>query len=431
MTRPAAIILTCLLACGSVAFSAERNPPPEFESGHQLPTITQPAARAQALEYVDLGVLVLALAAGSYLALRLRSRRGLLVLMILSIGYFGFYRQGCICPIGAIQNVALTVFENDYAIPLTAGAFFLLPLAFALLSGRTFCASVCPLGGLQDLVSLHPVKLPAHLQHALGMLPFVYLALAVLFAATGSAFIICQYDPFVGFFRLGGSLEMILLGALMLVIGLFIARPYCRFVCPYGALLGLLSRLSWRHVTITPTQCIQCRLCENACPFGAINPPRPPLSPRRRSEGRWLLAVLLVLAPVLSAGGAWGGRALAPAMARMHPTTRLAQQVYLEDAGKITWTTNASIAFRDSGVSTQDLYAQADIVAGRFSLGCTIIGGVLGLLLACKLISLTIRRTSADYTIDRGRCLSCGRCMRYCPMEQNRLKKLHGEAPGL
>ena len=55
---------------------------------------------------------------------------------------------------------------------------------------------------------VRPVKVPGWLEHALGLIPYVYLGAAVLFAATGSAFVICQYDPFVSFFRLGGSQRM-------------------------------------------------------------------------------------------------------------------------------------------------------------------------------------------------------------------------------
>jgi polyferredoxin len=65
---------------------------------------------------------------------------------------------------------------------------------------------------------------------------------------------------------------MLVVGGAVLVLSTFIGRPYCRFLCPYGVLLGWLSRLSWSGVTITPDECVVCRLCEDACPFGAIEP---------------------------------------------------------------------------------------------------------------------------------------------------------------
>jgi polyferredoxin len=87
-------------------------------------------------------------------------------------------------------------------------AFFMLPIAFSLFAGRTFCAGVCPHGALQDLVLIKPLQVPAPLEHARHItlhLP----GSGVLFAATGSAFIICQFDPFVPIFRMNGRTLMV------------------------------------------------------------------------------------------------------------------------------------------------------------------------------------------------------------------------------
>ena len=109
--------------------------------------------------------------------------------------------------------------DHSYAVPLGVTAFFVLPLVFALFAGRTFCAAVCPHGALQDLVLLKPVKVPPWLEQALSVLPYIYLGAGVLFAATGSAFIICQYDPFVPIFRMSGRSLMVLSGAALAPAG--------------------------------------------------------------------------------------------------------------------------------------------------------------------------------------------------------------------
>jgi NosR/NirI family nitrous oxide reductase transcriptional regulator len=285
-----AAFLTVLLAAGAETQGEIRFPPPEFETGYQFPETTTPAPQAVWREYLDAGVLVFALLLASHLVFVRRSRRAAFVLMIAALLYFGFVRDGCICPIGAIQNVTLTVFDSSYAIPIAAAVFFVVPLVFTLFCGRVFCGAVCPLGAIQDAVLIHPVTVPRWLESGLRLLAYAYLGAAVLFAATGSAFIICRYDPFVGFFRMGGNWNILLVGVCLLLIGLFIGRPYCRFLCPYGVILRNLSRLSKRRVTITPSECIQCRLCENACPFGAIREPTgdwPRGSTRSPNEG-WL-----------------------------------------------------------------------------------------------------------------------------------------------
>ena len=133
--------------------------------------------------------------AGAYLVHTKRRRLYVFLLMLCSLIYFGFYRKGCVCAIGAIQNVSLGFFDASYAIPLSVLAFFLLPLVFTLFFGRVFCGGVCPLGAIQDLFLIKPIPVPFWLRQALSLLAYLYLGAAVLFAAMGSAFIICEYDP--------------------------------------------------------------------------------------------------------------------------------------------------------------------------------------------------------------------------------------------
>jgi polyferredoxin len=117
-----------------------------------MPSPTVPGPRQDIYEYIDAVVLLAALGISSYLILKKRSRRAIFVLMVFSLIYFGFWREGCVCPIGAIQNIILSFFDAGYAVPITVAAFFLLPLLFTLFFGRTFCAAVCPLGAVQDFV---------------------------------------------------------------------------------------------------------------------------------------------------------------------------------------------------------------------------------------------------------------------------------------
>src|ERR1035437_1720250 len=200
-------LMICLLG-GFVmdAYSQQqRFSKPEFQTGYQILTTQQPAPRGPFMEYVDLFVLIAVMSLTMWLIFRKRSRKGILWLSVFSLVYFGFYRNGCICSIGAIQNVSLALFGNDYSISYTVLAFFILPLLVALAVGRVFCASSCPLGAIQDLVIVKPLKMAPWLQKTLSLFPFVYLGLAVLYAATGTDFIICRFDPFVGIFRMGAE----------------------------------------------------------------------------------------------------------------------------------------------------------------------------------------------------------------------------------
>ena len=440
MRRSVPILVALFLMPAASALGAERFALPKFKSGYELPPLEVPPASADALEYLDVAALAAALALASYLALRTRSRRALWVLMAASLAYFGFYRGGCICSIGAIQNVALALLDSGYAIPFAAVAFFVIPLAVTLLFGRTFCAAVCPLGALQDIVAVRPVRVPAWLDHGLGLLAYVYLGAAVLFAATGAAFLICEYDPFVAIFRLvpftrpnammeafGGSTGMLVLGAGFVLVGLFIARPYCRWLCPYGAILRLLSRASKWHVTITPDECVHCTLCEDACPFNAIQKPTTDLPRPDRLIDRRRLALLLILVPLLLAAGGCFGLYLGEPFSHVHFTVQQAERVRLEETGQITGTDDISDAFYKTQRPREELYAEADAIRGRFDIGGTLLGVWVGLVVAVKLIHLSVYRTRTDYEPDRATCLSCGRCFKHCPVERKRLKTLKGE----
>jgi NosR/NirI family nitrous oxide reductase transcriptional regulator len=417
------IAIALVLILGSLSLAGTiRFPPPEFESGYELPGTTTPGPREGIYEYIDTVVLLLALGLSSYLVLKKRRRKAIFALTVFSLIYFGFYRRGCICSIGAIQNIVLSFFDPGYAVPFVALFFFLLPLVFTLFFGRTFCAAVCPLGAIQDVVLLRPVSVPGWLENGLRLLAYIYLGAAVLFAATGSAFIICRYDPFVSFFRLSGNINVLILGACFLIVGVFVGRPYCRFICPYGVILRQLSRISKWRVTITPDECIKCRLCEDSCPFGAVKKPveQWPAKEYHRSKKR--LALLMVLLPILIFFGGWAGYALRTTTAKMHATVRLAERVRLEETGKVEGTTDASDAFRATGMETTELYDDASNIRARFGLGGWIFGGFVGLVIGMKLIGVSLWRQRTDYEADRASCLACGRCFEYCPREHLRRK---------
>ena len=269
----AALVGLCLVGASATAWAAERFPPPDFQTGHALPVMAEPSARTGAAGWFDVGLLALALGVQTWLVLRRRSRTGVAWTTVIWLAYFGFYRGGCVCPIGATQNVALGLADNAYAIPVVVIAIFMLPILFALFFGRVFCGGVCPLGAIQEVVLIRPVRVPGWLAAGLGVLPWAYLGLAVLLAATDSLFVICRYDPFVSLFRFTGSAGLLIYGGTLLAAATVVARPYCRFLCPYGVLLGLCSRVAWRGPSITPDECIGCRLCKDACPVDAIQAP--------------------------------------------------------------------------------------------------------------------------------------------------------------
>jgi NosR/NirI family nitrous oxide reductase transcriptional regulator len=412
------LILVILFIWHSILFAQERFPRPEFESGYTFPTNQLLNPRGPLWEYMDVAVLVATLIVCSWLALKRRSRQGLLWASVFSLAYFGFYRQGCICSVGSIQNVALALFNDNYAIPFSALLFFIIPLIFALLSGRVFCSGVCPLGAIQEVTGFRQVKVPKSIETILTSLPFVYLGLSILFASTGSQFIICRYDPFVGIFRLDAPYTMIIFGSLLLVAGIFVNRPYCRYLCPYGVILGFFSRFSVKHLSVTPAECINCRLCETVCPYDAIRASDPktkeqdiPLTGQRRSYS------YLLIIPVMAVAGAVLFYNLAPALSVVNRNVSLAKEIRLEKEKGIKAVSKGALTYMESGKSENDLYKEEAFVVNRFRRSSPWVGLFLGLSLSIGFYSSSFRERRTEYRPDRGKCVSCGKCFKYCPVK--------------
>ncbi|WP_461643280.1 4Fe-4S binding protein [Labilibaculum euxinus] len=401
------------------AFSQQqRFPKPEFESGYTQPVTSMPVPRDGMFALLDVLVLIAALSLITWFILKKRSRTGVVAVSIFSILYFGFFREGCVCSVGSVQNVVLALFNPGYHIPLSALAFFVIPLIYTLFFGRTFCAGVCPLGAVQDVFLMRPVTLKKWLQKVLGLIPFIYLGLSVLYAATATDFIICRYDPFVGIFRFNATFFMFAIGAAFLLISIFIARPYCRFFCPYGVILNLVSRVSKNHLTITPSNCIQCKLCENSCPLDAINKPVEvkQMEDKRSATRRFILLSLII--PALMIVGGWTGANFHENLAKVNSKVRLADEMLHFDSKTMKESLEIE-GFRTSGKSVEQLYLEASNIVKQFYYGGWILGAFIGLVIGLALSGLSTYRYREDYTPDKGDCVSCARCLKYCPVEKD------------
>jgi len=411
------LFLLITLLMGNL-FAQDRFPKPEFETDYYQPQTTTPLPDSQLFNYLDVFLLVIGMSLAAYFSLKSRSRRGIFIISLLSVLYFGFFRKGCVCSVGSLQNFALALGNSGYVLPVLVGAVFILPLLFSLFFARSFCSSVCPLGAIQDLLVLKPLKLPSALSKVLSFLPYLYLGFAVLLAFTNSGFIICRYDPFINIFRLSGDFNKIIYTGAFLILCVLIARPYCRFLCPYGVLLGWMSGLSSRHVTITPTECIQCKLCENSCPFDAIEKPSPEKVPETRTAGTKRVGILLLLIPLIIFVSGFALSRLDNILARANPTVRLAEQIRLEDEGVVKETTLESRTFRSQEKTGEQLANESQNIVAQFRIGGWILGAFLGLTFSLKLFGLSVRRKREDYEPNPQHCFSCGRCWESCPVDR-------------
>lgn len=416
------IVLFALFSVSSLySTGQQRFPHPEFETNYQFPEISSPQARLLLYSYLDVVVLLAMLVLMTWFVLKKRSRLAVFWLSLVAIAYFGFWKKGCVCSIGAIQNVSLGIADPAFIVPVTTLLLFLLPLVFALFFGRVFCSGVCFMGALQDLVIVKPQKLTPWLNTALGTIPYLYLGFTILFAATHTDFLICRFDPFIGFFRFSTNLSMYIFGAAILISGMFIARPYCRFICPYGVLLQWASWLSRWKIRITPAECINCHLCANSCPVDAIQIPNPEVKPEKAGPKKLLIHILTLPLIMLACGFLFSF--LSKPLETLNPSVELSLKI---ESRQNTQNPEKDIyldAFYASGTSKDDLKMESIRIQKQFDIGCWILGLFLGLALGIGFIKLSRVSKTNTYIPDQGKCVACARCYKYCPVDNPTLIK--------
>jgi ferredoxin len=309
---------------------------------------------------------------------------------------------------------------------------FLLPIVFALLFGRVFCAGVCPLGALQELVNIKNFRLARSVSVTLSVIPWIYLAFTILYAATRSQFLICRLDPFVGIFRLGGDLGMITFGAVLLLMSVFIGRPFCQFLCPYGALLSVFSSLSWKQLEITEKGCINCALCGKSCPVDAIRAPQVSKTKEERRKGVNRIIFFAILLPLLTVAGAMLLGSQSDALSLAHKDVYLYELLLQQErlrvdasAGMVQPEMDVPLeveTFNALGGDMEELKAKVDDVRRDYTFYAYLAGALIGFIIGFKLLKLSLKRSRKTYEVSSARCTMCGKCFNYCPQNLN-LKK--------
>jgi polyferredoxin len=186
-----------------------------------------------------------------------------------------------LCPFGGIESAFTLISTGAMIQRIYLSSFILLAavLITAILFRRAFCGYICPLGTLQEIFSRlgrrifkRAYRLPAAVDRPARWLKYVVLVVVVIGSARTADLIIRPYDPWAAYHHLAsnelwlefswgvGVLIATLLGAVVF------NRVFCKYLCPMGALLGLLSFLSWTRVRRRPETCIQCGRCDQICP---------------------------------------------------------------------------------------------------------------------------------------------------------------------
>jgi len=267
-------------AGGAPAAARVASPPSRAPSRSKLPLVRRPADNAQFLRRsVQTAFLLLNLWIGAafYLFVRHHETGGATLLVARPPGVEGWL------PIAALMNLKYTVLTGS--LPETHVAGLLLLVGFLVISfflRKAFCAWLCPVGTISEWLWLGGEAAfgrtwlpPRWIDIPLRSLKYVLLglfgyAVASMSTADIRAFLDGPYGTIadvkmLNFFRHLGQTAAIVIGALLLV-SVVVKNAWCRYLCPYGALMGLAALLSPLGIRRHANVCLDCAKCAKACP---------------------------------------------------------------------------------------------------------------------------------------------------------------------
>ena len=191
------------------------------------------------------------------------------------------------CPIGSLQGFLSGL---KFRFPYYVLGFLLF---FGALLGRAVCGFLCPFGFLQEL--LHKIPFPIKKNHFQGDRPLRWLKYAVLlllviilplFFALTPFFCkyLCPAGTLAGILltlrdgmlraQLGGIfLWKIIVLAAVIGLCLIVFRPFCKYLCPLGAIYGFFNRIALYRMDLDADRCVSCGKCKKVCPMG-VDPVR-------------------------------------------------------------------------------------------------------------------------------------------------------------
>jgi len=187
-------------------------------------------------------------------------------------------------PIAALLGIKEWLFSGNLnPIHPAAVVILLSAMLVSLLLRRSFCSWICPIGTVEELLwkrgfSLFKrnIRLPKWLDNILRSPKYLLLAFFIYFIFVKMpieqviGFIASDYNKIadarlLDFFLNLTGLPLIFI-LVLLLLSLPIRNPFCRFLCPYGALLGLFAIFSPAKVTRDNTTCVACGVCSQFCP---------------------------------------------------------------------------------------------------------------------------------------------------------------------
>lgn len=186
-----------------------------------------------------------------------------------------------ICPFGGVVTFYEFITTGKLVQKIHESSLVIMGISafLAILFGPVICGWVCPLGSIQDLFNSFGKKIykkkfnnfvPEALDKKLRYLRYVVLIAVVVATAVSAKLLFSNIDPYYALFNFwSGEVAISSIAILLLTLGasLFVARPWCKYLCPFGALIGLSNKIKIFKIKRNNSTCISCGACDRVCPM--------------------------------------------------------------------------------------------------------------------------------------------------------------------
>jgi polyferredoxin len=214
------------------------------------------------------GLLAFAALAWLWYSGRFTRRRALPFLIVSAL--LGFLVFAPVFP----YQLQMVVLGNAAALgsplPMAIGGLLLF-IVLALVLGRVICGQVCPAGAVQELMYLLPAKKRGRAESRVPVAVRAGVFVVFLAAGLGLSVNLLALIGLPAFFHLAVASASFFVFLGIVLLSATVYRPFCRYVCPYGALLAPAASKGLYRLRRTDA-CIGCRKCERACPTGEATP---------------------------------------------------------------------------------------------------------------------------------------------------------------
>jgi polyferredoxin len=198
-----------------------------------------------------------------------------------NITFFSSASLHAVCPFGGVVSIYQVLAGSGIVHKVHESSFILMIIVFllAIAFGPVFCGWICPYGSFQEWLGKIGKKLfgkkfnkfiPYKFDKWLRYLRYLMFGWVLYMTIKSGELFFLGMDPYFALYNFWtGEVAIagyIILGATLL-LSLFIERPFCKYACPYGAVLGVFNTFRFFKIRRNQNTCTDCKACDNTCPM--------------------------------------------------------------------------------------------------------------------------------------------------------------------